>query len=95
MSNYEIWSSTLENKIKPISRQTKDYYPFHNRWRNNPLSDLSIIQPNIAGYYPYKTEYAKTTTFEKPFEYKWQYVCSTIFPVNPSYTAKPEPILFR
>ena len=95
MSNYEIWSSTLNNKVQPINIRTKDYYPFHNRWRNNPLSDSSIIQPNVAGYYPYKSEYVTTHVPEKPFQYAWQYVCSTIYPSNPSYRENPEPILFR
>ncbi len=75
---------------------TKDNYPFYNRWRNNPLSDQSIIRANVAGYYPYTTITKKSVPPpEQDYEYKWQYVGSTIYPVSPTYIKNPEPILFR
>ncbi len=82
------------NPIKYIN--SKDMFPFRNQWRSNPLSNQSIIKPNVAGYYPYPTRWVKSTPKLTPdYEYKWQYVCSTIFPSSPEYEKNPEPILFR
>jgi len=90
--NYKLFGTP-----EPITyRKNRSLYPFHNRWRNNPLSDQSYIQPNVAGYYPYTTIWTKHTEPTQPdYEYKWQYVCSTIFPSSESYAKNPEPILYR
>ncbi len=92
MSNYKIFGAPEG----VLYKSSHSIYPFHNRWRNNPLSDNSYIQPNVAGYYPYNTIWTtKKETTNPDYEYKWQYVCSTIFPSSPSYTKNPEPILYR
>ena len=95
MSNYYSMDDGYDKKsFKYIN--SKDLFPFRNYWRNNPLSNQSIIKPNVAGYYPYPTIINTTTPSLQPeFEYKWQPVCSTIFPVNPQYVKNPEPILYR
>ena len=53
MSNYntlrETYSTSGFKDERPV-----DGFPFYNKWRNNPLSDDSIIRANVAGYYPYK-----------------------------------------
>lgn len=92
MSNYKVFGAP----DNVLYKNSHSVFPFHNRWRNNPLSDTSYIQPNVAGYYPYKTIWTtKKANIPNDYEYKWQYVCSTIYPSSESYTKNPEPILYR
>ena len=97
MSNYFSVNDGYNMKSNPITYiNSKDLFPFRNQWRSNPLSNKSIIKPNVAGYYPYPTIWNKSTPkLEPDYEYKWQNVCSTIYPVSPAYVEHPEPILYR
>ncbi len=95
MSNYFSISDGYD-KQNIVYKNSQDLFPFRNYWRNNPLSNQSIIKPNVAGYYPYPTVWKDFTPMLKPdYEYKWQNVCSTILPTNKSYEETPEPILYR
>jgi hypothetical protein len=51
MSYYTLKESYTSGKF--IDQHPVDDFPFYNKWRNNPLSDHSIIRANVAGYYPY------------------------------------------
>ena len=51
MSYYTLKESYTSSKF--LNQDPVDNFPFYNRWRNNPLSDQSIIRSIVAGYYPY------------------------------------------
>jgi hypothetical protein len=97
MSNYY---STRDGYLhQPYTNLTsKDGFPFNyiQFWRNDPLKSETLIRPNAAGYYPYKTVIRKSEEVVKPeYELAWANVCSTILPSSPEYIKKPEPILYR
>ena len=54
MSYYTLKESYTSNKF--LDQTPVDNFPFYNKWRNNPLSDDSIIRANVAGYYPYNKQ---------------------------------------
>ena len=98
-SKYYIWNSAYDDKITNIYRDSVDKWPFEGSngwWRNDPLSNDSIIRPNIAGYYPYVQTYKETKSNHRAdWEYAYEPVCSTRFPENPQYQKNKEIILYR
>jgi len=104
MSTYvTLKESFTTSQFKDV--YSKDEYPFHNRWRNDPLSDYSLIRSNVAGYYPYnKTMIEGPTTLKEeipkviypnilllPDDYPITTPCSTIFPKS-AYLAKSKTV---
>ncbi len=85
-----------DDKAKGKYIQTNSVFPFAAYWRNNPLSDKSIIRPNVAGYYPqpsYKS--VKTIKHDEDWEFSYYTVCSSIVPDSPHYQKTKEIIMFR
>ncbi len=67
----------------------------HNWWREFPLDNRNLIRNNVAGHYPpVKIDRTVQVTPEQPFEYAWQFVCSTIFPKNPEF-ARTNQIIYQ
>ena len=92
--NYITWGETIGNQYTDV--QTQDWYPWHNQWRGQPLSQRAFIKENIAGWYPYyKTRRAVVPVPEKEWQYTWYYPCSTMFPVDPQFAATRQIILER
>jgi len=92
--NYNTWGDTIGNKYDYI--ENEDWYPFHNQWRGQPLSQKPFIRSNRAGYYPYnKTQRIVKAPPEPEWQYAWYYPCSTIFPSNPQFAADRTIILER
>ena len=91
MSNpsYRKWSNAYETRnLDPYQQfQRSEIYPFqYNWWREFPLDGRPLIRNNVAGHYPpVKLDRTVTVTPDPPFEYAWQFVCSTIFPKNPQF----------
>jgi hypothetical protein len=93
-----MWSTFGEAYLGKTYKniQKYDQYPTFDQWRNNPLSDDSLIKPNIAGYQPYNM-YKSSTELLKPTEDKSNNLLlmeqdypitisrTTILPENPSY----------
>jgi hypothetical protein len=97
MSNYYgIQDGYLHKPYTNLN--AKDGFPFNyiQWWRNDPLKNETLIRPNAAGYYPYRTVFTKQQEVLKPdYELAWSNVCSTILPSSPEYNKTKEPILFR
>ena len=55
MSSYYTFKEAL-TKDNFTNFNTVDNFPFYNKWRDNPLSDIPTIRANVAGYYPYKSQ---------------------------------------
>jgi hypothetical protein len=82
--NYESWGEVVGNKYNQVESQ--DWYPFHNQWRGQPLSQRAWVKQNIAGFYPYnKPQRIVKAPPEEKWQSTWYYPCSTIFPSNPQY----------
>jgi hypothetical protein len=98
-SRYFLVDSAYDDTIKNIFRDSVDMFPFQGEngwWRNDPLSDESIIRPNRAGYYPYKQTFKENETNHRDvWDYGYSAVCSTRFPSNPQYKNNREIILYR
>jgi len=86
---YRQWN----NAYQPVSDKPhqvlnrQSFYPYRYDWyRENPFSSTNLVRSNVAGYYPQVTvDRNMEITPQAPFEYAWQYVCSTIFPKDPEY----------
>jgi hypothetical protein len=66
-------------------------FPFHNYWRNNPLSSTSWIDPREAGYRPIR----KTVLVDKQPSWEdpnavYQTSCDLILPKNMFYSENPQ-----
>ncbi len=98
-SKYFLIDSAYDDSIKNKFRDSVDMFPFQGDngwWRNDPLSDESVIRPNRAGYYPYKKTFKEyETSNHGNWKYGYSAVCSTRFPSNPEYAKKREIILYR
>ena len=82
MSSYFTLKESYE-KGKFTNQYVYSQGPQNNQWRQNPFSNKTLIKPNVAGYYPYKSELVQTKPIGKEYEYKYYYPCSTIFPRSP------------
>jgi hypothetical protein len=89
MSYYTLKESFTDGSFK--DRVPIDHYPFYDAYKNNPISDDSIIRANIAGYQPYKRSMQQITPVKQvevkaiypsvlllPQDYPITYPCSTI-----------------
>ena len=47
MSNYYTFKEAL-TKDNFTNFNTVDNFPFYNKWRDNPLSDIPTIRANVA-----------------------------------------------
>ena len=93
----------IEDAYNPnnvIYRQTRDEWPRHDYWRNNPLSERSWIRPNVAGYLPMKRQMVtvpKSVEANPPqtWQYAWYYPGGMIWPANPQWQKERTIILER
>lgn len=96
-SKYFSIDTAYDDKATVRYLNTRDIWPIPGSWwRNDPLSDKSLIRPNRAGYYPYKRDIEVVNAKHRDdWTYSWQTVCSTIVPDNPQYAKTKEVILYR
>jgi len=78
---------TLNSISNPFTESTLvSHFPIGDYWRNNPLSQNTIIFPRMAGYRPYE-ETPRVTTV-KPYIDNcnvYQKPCDQILPANTCY----------
>lgn len=79
MSNYLNLRDDMTLGIK-ISQTPSQYV-----WKNNPLSESSIIASNEAGYKTEVNNENKKKIEEKPYEYSYQGCCNITLPVSEQY----------
>jgi hypothetical protein len=88
-NSYTRWSTAYDKPSTDpyTSKQVAAFYPFqYNWWRENPLSDNTLIRNNVAGSYPQViVKRDINVTPEVPYEHTYQFVCSTIFPKSPEF----------
>lgn len=65
-------------------------FPFHDKWRNKPLSQQTLINPNRAGYRPYShvMHVSTVTPFGNPCSV-YQTSCDLTLPANKCYAKNP------
>jgi hypothetical protein len=98
MAATKYYSIDLAYDDKAVGRylDTVDVWPTNDWWRNDPLSDKSIIRPNVAGYRPYARYKQKFSSAQKdPWGYAWYIPCSSKLPASKEYKSTKEIILYR
>ena len=86
------------NFRRSVYRDTRDNFPFHDEYRQNPFSETPLIKPNIAGYYPIRSTYTKTKEQPKvdpDYHSEFYYPCTTFFPKFKEYQKNRQIILER
>jgi hypothetical protein len=83
---------TLNSVAHPFNEsKTVSIYPIGDFWRNNPLSEDTLIFPRQAGYRPYP-EYIREKTVNPYIDTcnVYQKPCDIIMPVSTCYLQKKQ-----
>lgn len=83
--------STYRDITQPYLQSTMvSGFPFHDKWRNRPLSGETFIDPNRAGYKPYTNtmRVSAVTPFGNPCMV-YQTSCDITLPFNKCYSKNP------
>ena len=86
MSNYLNLRDDMTLGIKVMQK------PSQYVWKNNPLSESSVIASNESGYITEDNKPLHQIKKEKPYEYSYQGCCNVTLPVSEQYKSLKEVI---